>query len=112
MFLDRREVVLDGVEVWGIRWQKQQRGAGVRDQVRRFGRLVKGRVVHDDQVLASQTRTQPRFEPGVEHLGIARAFEKEGSSNAGPIRAAISEVRGRLCPDIRPYTRWPVGAYP
>lgn len=78
MFLDRREVVLDGVEVWGIRWQKQQRGTSVLNQWHRVRRFVKGRVVHDNQVRARQTRTQPCFESGVEHLGIARAFEEEG----------------------------------
>lgn len=60
VFLDRREIVFDGVEVWGGRGQKQQRGAGVLDQVHRFWRLVKGRVVHDNQVLARQTRTPLR----------------------------------------------------
>ena len=83
MLLDRREVVLNRVEVGGIRWQTQQRGAGVLNQVGRFGRFVKGRVVHDDQVLAGQTRTQPGFEPGVEHLGIARAFEEDGFGKIG-----------------------------
>jgi len=113
VFLDRGEVVLDGVEVWGIRWQTQQRGACVLDQVHRFWRCVKGRVVHDNQVLASQPWAQPRVQPEVKHLGIARAFEEgKGSSSSGPIRAAISEVRGRRCPDIKPYTRWPLGAYP
>ena len=37
VFIDRREIVLDGVEVWGRRGQKQQRGASVLDQVYRFG---------------------------------------------------------------------------
>ena len=77
MFLDRRDVVLDGVQVGRIRWQTQQRGAGGLNQVRRFRRGVKGRVVQDDQVLAGQTRTQPGLEPGIEHRGIARAVEEE-----------------------------------
>lgn len=69
--------MLDGVEVWGIRWQKQQHGTGVLEELHRFRGFVKGRVVHDDQVLASQTRAQPGLEPGVEQRGIARAFEEE-----------------------------------
>ena len=77
VFLEGCEVMLDGVQVGRIGWQKQQRGAGVLDEVRRFRSFVKGRVVHDDQVLVGQTRTQPGFEPGVEHRGIAGAFEEE-----------------------------------
>ena len=68
--------MLEGVEVWGIRWQ-QQRGPGVLDELRRFRGFVKGRVVPDDQVHAGQTWAQPYLEPGVEHLGIARAVEED-----------------------------------
>ena len=41
---------------------------------------MKGCVVHDDQVRASQTWAQPCLEPGVEHVGIARALEENGFS--------------------------------
>ena len=81
------------------------------DEVRRFGRFAKGGVVHDDQVLAGEARAEPGFEPGIEHFRIGRAFE-QGSAKSCPIRAAISEVRGLGCPDVRPYTRCPLGAYP
>lgn len=77
-FLEHGKVVFDGVEIWGLRWQKEQRGTGVLDELRRFRGFVKGRVVHDDQVCAGQTRTQPGFEPGVEYRGIARALEEDG----------------------------------
>ncbi len=70
--------MLDGVAVWRRRWQKQQRGTGVLDTLRRFRGFVKGRVVHDDQVRAGQTGAQSDVEPGVEHLGIARALEEDG----------------------------------
>ncbi len=35
-----------------------------------------------------------------------------GSSSRPSIRAAINEVRGRRCPEIRSSTRWPFDTYP
>ncbi len=46
--------------------------------MRRFGRFVKGGVVHNDKVLVGEARAEPGFEPGVEHRRIARAFEQDG----------------------------------
>ncbi len=83
VFCDRREVVLDGGAVWGIQWQQQQRDASVLNQLHRVWRCVKRGVVHDDQMLAGQRRIQPRLEPGVEHLRIARAFEEAGVFKLG-----------------------------
>jgi len=45
VFLKRGEVVLDRIQVGRIGRQKQQRGAGVLDELCRFRRFVKGRVV-------------------------------------------------------------------
>ena len=100
VFLERSEVVLDRVQVGRIGRQKQQRGAGVLDELCRFRRCVKGRVVHDDKVLASQTRAQPGLEPGIEHLCIAGAFEEEGflkiqPDTGGDQRGARSSVPRR-----------------
>lgn len=38
---------------------------------------MKGRVVHDDQVLAGQKRTQPHLQPGVEDHRVTRPFEQQ-----------------------------------
>ncbi len=55
--------MLDGVEVWGIRRQEQKRCAGFLDKLHGFRRFVKGRIVHDDEVMVIQARAQPRLHP-------------------------------------------------
>ena len=63
-------------------------------------------------MLGIEARTQPRLEPGVETTVSQVPSKSSGSSRRPSIRAAISEVRGRRCPETRPSTRWPFGAYP
>lgn len=77
VFFERGEVVLNGVEVWRIWWQEEKGCAGFLNEVHGFQGFVKGRVVHDDQVLASQTRTQPRLQPCVEDHRVTRPFEQK-----------------------------------
>lgn len=102
VFLEGGEVVLDGVEVRRIRWQEQQHGAGVFDELRRFRRLVKGGVVHDDEMAAVQAWAEPRLEPAVEHRRIARSFQEERFSKS-PFNAGRDQRGTRpLCPAISP----------
>lgn len=69
--------MFDGVTVRGVWWQKQERGTGVLDELRRFWRFVKGRVVHDDKMIVRQMGDEPRFQPAIEHFGIARSLKQE-----------------------------------
>ena len=78
VFFEGCEVMLDGVEVWGVRRQEQQGGAGLLDKLRCFRRCVKRGVVHDHAVLVRQARAQPRLQPGVEDHRIAGPFEQQG----------------------------------
>lgn len=76
-FLEGSEVMLDGIEVWGVRWQEQQGGTGLLNQLGGFWRCVKGGVVHDHEVLGREARAQPRLQPGVEDPRIAGPFEQQ-----------------------------------
>lgn len=76
-FLEGSEVLFDRVKVGRVRRQEQQRGAGGLDERRRLRRCVKGRVVHDHEVLGIETRAQPRLEPGVEDHRIARPLKQQ-----------------------------------
>ena len=69
--------MLDGVKVWGVWRQEQQGSAGLRNELCRFGRFVKGGVVHDHEVMVRQARAQPRLQPGVEDHRIAGPFEQQ-----------------------------------
>jgi hypothetical protein len=76
-FLEGSEVLFDGVKVGRVRRQIQQRGAGGLDELRRLRRCVKGRVVHNHEVLGIETRAQPCPEPGVEDHRIARPLKQQ-----------------------------------
>ena len=76
-FLERSEIMFDRIEVGRVRWEEQQPGAGGLDERRRFRGFVKGRVVHDDEMLGGQARAQPRFQPGVEDNRIAGPLEQQ-----------------------------------
>lgn len=84
------KVVLNGAEVGRIRRQEQQRGAGVLNEVRRFWRFVKGRVVHDHKMTPVQAWAQPRLEPDVEHRRITGAFNEE-RFNQSPLQACCDQ---------------------
>ena len=77
MLLERREVVFNGVEIWGMGWQEEKGCTGVLNEVQGFRRCVTGGVVHDDRVLAGQTRTQPRLQSGVEDHRVTRPFAQQ-----------------------------------
>lgn len=77
VFLERGEILFDWIEVRRVWRQEQQRGAGCLDELRRRRRFVKGRVVHDHEMLGRQAGTQPRLQPGVEDDRIAGPFEQK-----------------------------------
>ena len=77
VFLERGEILFDRIEVRRIRREEQQRGTGGLDELRRFRRFVKGRVVHDHEMLGRQARAQPCLQPGVEDDRIAGALEQK-----------------------------------
>lgn len=77
VFFERGEVVLNGVEVWGIWWQEEKGCAGFLNEVRGCRGCVEGRIVHDDQVLAGQPWTPPRLQPCVEDHRVTRPFEQQ-----------------------------------
>jgi len=77
VFLDRGEILFDRVEVGRVRRQEQQRGAGGLDELCRFQRCMKCRVVHDREVVGRQARAQPGLQPGVEDRRITRPREQK-----------------------------------
>jgi len=78
MFLEGSEIMFDGAEVWGVRWQEQQSGTGLLNKLGGFWRFVKGGIVDDHEVLGREARAQPRLQPGVEDPRIAGPFEPQG----------------------------------
>lgn len=69
--------MLNGVEVGRVWRQEEQRGAGGCDELCRLWRLVKGRIIQDDEVLGVEAWAQPRLQPGVEDHRIAGALEEQ-----------------------------------
>lgn len=77
VFFKGGEVLLNGVEVGSVRRQKEPRGTGGGDALRRLWRFVKRGVVHNHEGLVGQARTQPRVQLGVEDDRIPGPFEQE-----------------------------------
>lgn len=69
--------MFDGVKVRGVGRQKQERSPGVFNKLHRVGRFVEGGIVHDDEMGVRQTRGEFRFQPEIEHCGIARSLKQE-----------------------------------
>jgi len=92
VFLKRGEVVLDRIQVGRIGRQKQQRGAGVLDELCRFRRFVKGRVVHDDQVLDLLFRFLNLYV--FESLFMAMALNYKGLGITGREALCVGESEG------------------
>jgi hypothetical protein len=69
--------LLDGVEVWRIGRQKQQRAACRFNQLTRFDGLMEACIVHNHDMVGWQFGKQYRFNPLVEHIRIGVALEAE-----------------------------------
>ena len=72
--------------------------------------FVEGGLIQDHDLGVGQEWTAGLGEPGVEERRRAAPLEQEGACKREPIRAAMSDGRGRRGPEVRPETRGPFGA--
>src|SRR5665811_1569306 len=71
--------LFDGVEVWTIGWNVEQRCTARCDRFFDSLCLVNAGIVHEHDITSLQCRSEELFDIGFEHLTGHRAFEHEGS---------------------------------
>src|SRR5688572_18121734 len=98
--LDQCPCGFDGVEVVRVRRQEADRGAGLLDQRADASRLVRGQIVEDDDVSATETRHESALYP----LGKPRRRHRApgGAHRQPPIDAHGADQRQVVAPVPRP----------
>lgn len=100
--LERRAVVRNGVPVRRVRRQEQQRSPRTGDESLSKGAFVEGGVIHHDDMIAVQLRTQFLGEPRVEERGRAAALKQARSLHGWPHLGGNQGRAGRRWPDSNP----------
>jgi hypothetical protein len=82
----------DGVEVGRVGWQIKQIGTCSLDAFANALHLMRGEVVHDDQVSGLQLRAEDRVEVGEEDLGVGGGLDRHcGDHSADAHRSQDGE---------------------
>jgi hypothetical protein len=73
--LDLGEGLLDRIEIWRVRRQEPEPGAGRLDHLSDGDPLVGAEIVHDDDVARLENRNELLLDVGAEALAVDRAVE-------------------------------------
>ena len=83
-FFEGSEITLNGLEVGGIRGEKQNARATSGDQFAGFGAFVESGIIQDHDMLRGEQRTERPSQSGVKDGGVAGASKKERAFQAWP----------------------------
>ena len=88
------EELFDGVEVWAVRGQVAQLGAGGLDGFADAGDFVAGEIVHHNHIALAQDRDHELLDTGSKARPIHRSVETSNTQGAAisPTRSAATNV--------------------
>ena len=91
------KILFNGIEILGIRREREQRVARLLDQVSSLGGFVKGRVIHDQDRGWSQLFEEMVFQPDIEPLRIRRPLKQHrGQQMRAPFGCQQTRAGSRI----------------